>query len=73
MQTNYDRDQPDPLYDPRRIPVENRLRERGNILLKEQELFNEFMTQWPTFNIESVMTAVMVVSEEYYNATVWYG
>jgi hypothetical protein len=31
LQTNYDRDYPDPLHDPRRIPVENRLGERGNV------------------------------------------
>ena len=31
VQTNYDRDIPDPMHDPRRIPVEQRLRERGNI------------------------------------------
>lgn len=30
VQTNYDRDYPDPLHDPRRVPVEKRLRERGN-------------------------------------------
>lgn len=26
VQTNYDRDQPDPIHDPRRVPVEKRLR-----------------------------------------------
>lgn len=26
VQTNYDRDQPDPLHDPRRIPVEKKMR-----------------------------------------------
>lgn len=31
LQTNYDRDQPDPMHDPRRVPVEQRLWERGNI------------------------------------------
>ena len=31
VQTNSDRDVPDPVIDPRRIPVEDRLRERGNI------------------------------------------
>lgn len=31
VQTNYDRDQPDPVHDPRRFPVEDRMNERGNI------------------------------------------
>lgn len=35
VQTNYDRDYPDPLHDPRRIPVEHRLRERGNLHFTE--------------------------------------
>ena len=30
VQTNYDRDQPDPVHDPRRIPVEKKLADRGN-------------------------------------------
>lgn len=36
VQTNSDRDVPDPIIDPRRIPVENRLRERGNAHFEEQ-------------------------------------
>ena len=31
VQTNYDRDQPDPTHDPRRVPVENRVKERGRL------------------------------------------
>jgi len=30
IQTNYDRDEPDPFHDPRRVGVENRLRKYGN-------------------------------------------
>jgi acid ceramidase/N-acylethanolamine-hydrolysing acid amidase len=30
VQTNYDRDLPDPVHDQRRIPAEKRLKERGN-------------------------------------------
>ena len=29
VQTNYDRDEKEPVYDPRRIPVENKLEKRG--------------------------------------------
>jgi acid ceramidase/N-acylethanolamine-hydrolysing acid amidase len=40
VQTNYDRDLPEPIHDPRRIPVENKLRERGNKGLTEQVLLD---------------------------------
>jgi hypothetical protein len=73
VQTNYDRDEPDPVHDPRRIPVENRLRERGNIHFEEQDLLDEFMSIWPTFNIATIMSVVMVPATNYHNTTVWYG
>ena len=72
VQTNYDRDQPDPVHDPRRIPVENRLRERGNIHLEEQNVLDDFMSIWPTFNAGTIMTAIMVPETGYHNTTVWY-
>lgn len=40
VQTNYDRDYPDPLHDPRRVPVELRLRHRGNVHFNEQNLMD---------------------------------
>lgn len=72
VQTNYDRDYPDPLHDPRRIPVESRIRARGNDML-EEDLFEDFMKIWPTFNIATIMTAIMVPATGYHNTTVWYG
>lgn len=72
VQTNYDRDQPDPVHDPRRFPVEDRMNERGNIHFEEEDLFKEFMTVWPTFNIATIMTAIMVPGTGYHNTTVWY-
>ena len=35
VQTNYDRDQPDPVHDPRRIPVEKRIRDLGQSYFTE--------------------------------------
>lgn len=72
VQTNYDRDQPDPKKDERRIPAEKRLEERGN-KITEQELLNEIMFQYPTFNIETIMSAIIVPSTGYHNTTAWYG
>jgi len=51
VQTNYDRDQPDPIHDQRRLPAETRLKERGNKNFKEQDLFDTIMYKFPTFNI----------------------
>lgn len=73
IQTNYDRDEPDPLHDPRRIQVEKRMEERGNKNFTEQDLLDGFMFKWPTFNIGTIMTAVMVPTSGYHNTTVWYG
>lgn len=73
MQTNYDRDEPEPIYDPRRIPVEKRIAERGNKDFTEQTLIDGYMFKWPTFNIATIMTAVMVPGTGYANTTVWYG
>ncbi len=39
VQTNYDRDQPDPSTDPRRIAVENRIVEQGKAGFNEKVLF----------------------------------
>ena len=73
VQTNYDRDLPDPIHDPRRVPVEKKLRERGNVGLDEKELMEHFMSIWPTFNIASILTSIMNPTESVHNTTVWYG
>lgn len=73
VQTNYDRDEPDPIHDPRRIPVENKLKERGNKGITEQVMLDEFMFKWPTFNIATIMSAIIVPNTAYHNTTVWYG
>lgn len=73
VQTNYDRDQPEPVYDTRRAPVEAKLKERGNKGLSEQVLLDDFMFKWPTFNIATIMTAIISPSASYHNTTVWYG
>lgn len=59
VQTNYDRDQPDPKSDYRRIPAENKLKERGNKNFKAQDLFDTVMSKYPTFNLETILTVVM--------------
>lgn len=72
MQTNYDRDQPDPVHDPRRIPVEKKLRERGNEGFTEEVLLKTMFT-WPTFNIATIFTDILVPRTGFTNTTLWYG
>ncbi len=36
-------------------------------------MFNEVMSQWPTFNIASIISVVFGVEDDFYNTTVWYG
>jgi len=72
VQTNYDRDQPDPVTDPRRVAVEHRLKERGQAGFTEKVLFEDYMTQWPSMNIATIMTAIMNTATGYHNSTVWY-
>ena len=72
VQTNYDRDQPDPLHDPRRIPAEDRVKANGPGFT-EEALLKLIMSEWPTFNIATIMTAIMVPGTGYHNTTVWYG
>lgn len=71
VQTNYDRDQPEPIYDQRRIPMEKRVQERGQDFTVDTVMHEMFT--WPNFNIGTIMTAVMVPSQSYQNVTAWYG
>jgi hypothetical protein len=34
---------------------------------------DEFMFVWPTLNIASIMSAIMVPGTGYHNVTAWYG
>ena len=72
VQTNYDRDQPDPEKDQRRTPIELKLAERGNEDFSEQVLM-ETMSAWPTFNIATIFTDILVPRTGYSNTTIWYG
>ena len=58
VQTNYDRDHVEPVYDQRRIPMEKRVRDHGNNFTVDTVLHQ--MYTWPNFNIATIMTAVMV-------------
>jgi len=73
IQTNYDRDQPDPFHDPRRVNTENKLAAYGNKNFTEKTLLEEFMFKWPNFNIATIFTDILVPGTGYKNTTIWYG
>lgn len=72
VQTNYDRDQPEPIYDTRRVPMENRVKAIDPAKFSVDTVFHE-MFSWPNFNIATIMTAVIVPATGYHNTTAWYG
>lgn len=49
------------------------MRERGNQNFTAETLMKNFMSEWPTFNIATIMTAIINPGENYHNVTVWYG
>ena len=51
--------------------MENRVKKEGNNYTPEK-VFKQ-LTVWPTFNIGTIMTAVMIPQTGYHNTTVWYG
>jgi hypothetical protein len=72
VQTNYDRDVEDPVFDRRRIPAEDRLNKLGQSITS-LDLYNDIMTQWPTFNVGTIMTLSSVPSLGVNKVVVWYG
>lgn len=59
VQTNYDRNEQDPWYDNRRLPVEKKIEAMGQDINAE-DVYNNIMTKWPTFNIASLLTVISV-------------
>jgi acid ceramidase/N-acylethanolamine-hydrolysing acid amidase len=73
VQTNYDRNDPDPVHDLRRTPAEAKLQKRGNKNFKEQDLFDTVMSTFPNLHLETIVTVVMRAETGYHNTTCWYG
>ncbi len=36
-------------------------------------MYSTILTEWPTFNIGTILSAIMIPADHYYNATTWYG
>lgn len=70
VQTNYDRDVPDPTDDFRRIPAEKKMDVLNRV--NEQTVMDEIMSTFPNFNIETLLTSTMSAKHNYVNTTIWY-
>ena len=71
VQTNYDRDIPDPERDQRRIPAEKRMDALGTNTTM-QGVLEKIMIEFPTFNIDTLLTSTLCAAKSYVNTTVWY-
>jgi hypothetical protein len=71
VQTNYDREVPDPEDDYRRIPAEQKMTALGD-QLSEQQVMQTVMSQFPNLNVDTLLTSTMSASKHYLNTTIWY-
>jgi len=72
VQTNYDRNLPDPSGDQRRTPAENRLTQIGEQNITKETLFKQVMTQYPNLWSDTILTSIMSARDNYINTTLWY-
>ena len=72
VHTNYDRDLPDPSYDYRRTPAEERLAATQQKNITEQVLFDSVLSKYPNLNLATILTAIFSAETGYYNTTMWY-
>ncbi len=71
VQTNYDRDLPDPKSDNRRVAAEQRVNTIGRANITMQNLLDNVLSQYPNFNAITILSATYSSSIDYFNATVW--
>lgn len=71
VQTNYDRNLPDPASDYRRIPAEERMRKIGRKDVNEQRIYDEVLTLVPNMRPTTILTSVMSPQTGTFNTTVW--
>lgn len=71
VQTNYDRELPDPEEDYRRVPAEQKLDAMGSKLTPER-VMQGVMAQYPNLNDMTLLTSTMNAAQEYLNTTIWY-
>jgi len=71
VQTNYDRDLPDPKDDLRRVPAEKRMDSIGRANIDEGRLFMDVLALYPNNNEETIETVVYSAAKNSFNITLW--
>jgi len=71
VQTNYDRDVPDPLTDDRRTAAEDRLQEIGRSSIDGDKILNDVLARYPNLNSITIESVVFSAQENYFNITLW--
>lgn len=72
VQTNYDRDLPDPADDYRRVPAEEKLKKIGKDNVDRNSLFDIILSQIPNWRpTETITSAVLEPQGDYFNTTIW--
>ncbi len=71
VQTNYDRDVPDPIKDLRRLPAEERIREIGRNKMSMGLLFDKVISIYPNHNAMTITSGVICAKTGEFNITVW--
>lgn len=70
VQTNYDRDIPDPSDDPRRTAAENFIEKVGPSITAD-ELFSEVMVKYPVRNRITIFTNIMDMTDNTFSLVYW--
>lgn len=71
VQTNYDRDVPDPASDYRRIPAENRLKLIGRNNINEKILYDNVLILPPNFRNVTITTAILSAKNNFFDTIIW--
>ncbi|GMI05306.1 hypothetical protein TrVE_jg1157 [Triparma verrucosa] len=71
LETNYDHDQPVPTADDRRTPGYANMEAIGKEALNEENLLEDVMKQWPTFNPHTDLTCIMSAKYDIYDCSIW--
>lgn len=71
VQTNYDRDLPDPQSDYRRVPAEKRMRNIGRNFINETNMFEDVLYLVPNMRPTTILTSIMSPQTGFFNTTVW--
>jgi hypothetical protein len=73
VQTNYDRNVPDPANDYRRIPAQEKLAAIGQASISYETLLSGVLAQSPNLNENTILTTITSPGDvSYFNTTLWF-